>query len=245
MLNLIRNSNWATGALIFFMPVLLIFFLGSQMAYSQVNGRFEAYQNIPEVTHLAQLNTLPPKALVLLRGTISPATPRPNFVEARPDLIVYQERPADGRDARYQEEFPLIFPQIVLDLPDGQIAILPSLTRQQVIQHELHAVPSGDRLHTGFGLGDVVTVQGQWQPTSGGVPALQEVTGISGVDKQTLLTEWQAAFQWVRWARNGLGLLSLLGLGLLIIQWRRVKTNHPAEESDRWPNQTTENAPII
>lgn len=46
----IRQSNWLTGSIIFFMPILLIFFLGSQMAYSHVKGKFDAYQGIPEVT---------------------------------------------------------------------------------------------------------------------------------------------------------------------------------------------------
>ena len=78
MLKFIKQSNWFTGILIFFMPVTLIIFLGSQMAYSQVKSKFEAYQNIPEITTLAELENLPAGQLVMLRGRISEATPLHN-----------------------------------------------------------------------------------------------------------------------------------------------------------------------
>jgi hypothetical protein len=139
-------------------------------------------------------------------------------------LLVYQERPASDRETRYQEEFPLIFSELVLDLPDGQLAISPSLSRERVIQGELHSERVGDRTYTGFRSGDIVTVQGEWQPAAAGSPpVLQDVTGISSADRVTLLAEWQTAFQQVSWARNSLGLLTLLGLVLLVVEWWRNK----------------------
>jgi len=215
----------------------LIVFLGSQMAYSQVKSKFEAYQNIPEITTLAELENLPVGQLVMLRGRISEATPLHNGTLTS-DLIIYQERPTDGREVRYQEEFPLIFPEFVMELPDGTLPIIPSLTREHIIQNELHTVTDGDRQRTGFRIGDVVTVQGQWQS-----PALNEVTGITSVHKQALLAEWEIAFQQVRWARNGSGLLTLLSIALLVLQLRRAKAIK--KEAEEWQTPTTTTAPII
>lgn len=236
MLKFIKQSNWFTGILIFFMPVTLIIFLGSQMAYSQVKGKFEAYQNIPEITTLAELETMPADQLVMLRGRISEATPLHNGMLA-PDLIIYQERPANGREVRYQEEFPLIFPEFVLDLPDGTLTIIPSSTREHVIQNELHTVTDGDRQYTGFVIGDVVTVQGQWQSF-----ALNEVTGITSVHKQDLMSEWEVAFQKVGWVRDGSGLLTLLSIILLVLQLRRARASE--KETEEWQTPTTKTAPI-
>ena len=63
--------------------------------------------------------------------------------------MVFQERPAEGRETSYGEEFPLIFPSIVLELPDSPtnmaLTVIPSAERERIIQAELHNVPDGDR----------------------------------------------------------------------------------------------------
>lgn len=224
MSNLFSKNSWLAGALIFLMPVLLIFFLGSLMAYSQVKGEFEAYQDIPELARLAELAKLPAGQVVMLRGRITALSAKePPVNEATHDLIVFQERPAAGREVRYQEEFRLIFPEFGLELADGIVTIRPSLSREPVIQHESHAISDGDRSYTGFRAGDTVTVQGRWQP--GATPTLDEATGVTGAARAGLMQEWQAAFQKVAWVRNGLGLLSLLGLALLLVQLRRAKSD--------------------
>lgn len=235
MLKIISKSHWTTALVIFALPIILIFFLGSQMAYSQVKSRFEEQQAIPEITQLSDMKTLPEESVVMVRGKISEASPHKGPQEI--GLVVYQERPLDGREVRFREEFNLIFPQFILDLPDGSLPVLPSTTREHVIQNELHRVPVGDREYTGFRVGDTVTVQGQWQ--SG---ALTEVTGITSVNKQAFLAEWEAAFSKVRWVRNGLGLLSLLGVILLTIQIYRMKRGK-SEEADTWQNPKTTTAP--
>lgn len=236
MLKFIKQSNWFTGTLIFFMPVTLIVFLGSQMAYGQVKAKFETYQNIPEITTLSELEKISADQLVMLRGSISKATLLGNDVVA-PDLIIYQERPADSREIRYREEFLLFFPEFVMELADGTVSITPSTTREHVIQNELHTVTDGDRQRTGFRIGDMVTVQGQWQS-----PSLNEVTGITSVHKQDLMAEWEAAFQKVGWVRNSFGLLTLLSIILLVIQLRRDRANKT--ETGEWQTPTTKTAPI-
>ena len=243
MLNMIKQSGWFVGGMIFFMPILLIFFLASQMAYGQVQGKFEAYQTIPEITRLSDLEMQPEGQIVMLRGEISESTPvLPSH--APTDLIVFQERPADGREVRYREEFPLIFPEeVVLDLSDGSLPVLPSLTRERVIQAELHTVLIDDRQHTGFRIGDTVTVQGEWQPGEAGF-ALHDVTGISGKDKAGLMAAWQDAFQWVQWARNGFGFLTLLSISLLLFEvWRNKQRGKNSEGEESWPTQETKTAP--
>jgi hypothetical protein len=244
------RGNWLAGALIFFMPVLFIFFLGSQMAYSQVKGQFEAYQAIPEVTRLSELAMLPANQVVMLRGQMMAASCVPAKASAcdhGSDLLIFRERPAEGREVRYQEEFQQLFPEVGLELADGAVVIQPSLTRERIIQHEPHVVSAGDRQYTGFRSGDRVTVQGQWQP--GQPPVLVEVTGITSVDKTQLMLEWQAAFQKVGWARNGLGGLTLLGVVLLIAQWHRTKDKANSKdeeiEEETWQPQETKTAPII
>ena len=241
MSNLFSKNSWLTGALIFLMPVILVIFLGSQMAYSQVSGGFEAYQSIPEVTSLAQLEALPAAEIIILRGHISEASAPADGRQAAAKLLIFQERPTDGREVRYREEFPLIFPDFVMDLSDGSIAIEPSLTRDKVIQNELHTVAAGDRVHTGFQTGDLVSVQGQWQPNLSSTPALVDVTGITSVDKQTLIADWEADFQKVGWARNILGLVSLVSIILLVVQLRRTRTDR--EGSKKWKSQETTTAP--
>jgi hypothetical protein len=246
MIRLLRGTNWLSGSLIFFMPILLIFFLGSQMAYSQVKGRFEAYQNLPEVTRLADLETIPAGQVIMLRGRIAERTPRPAGLD-NVGLVIYQTRPTDGREVRYQEEFPLIFPEFVMRLPDGDVVISPSQTREHVIRAETHLIREGDRSYTGFRTGDTVTVQGQWQPGLGTGPTLDEVTGITGADKQSLLLDWAKAFRQVGWVRNGLGLLTLASIGVFIVQLRRTRRNQTSDDEDAsWQIQTTnETAPTV
>lgn len=238
MAKLVGRINWVTGLLIFSMPVMLVFFLGSQMAYSQVKSQFETYQNIPEVTRLADLQTVQAGQVVLLRGQIVGSAVGP----AGSDLLIFQQRPAEGREVRFGEEFPLVFPEFSLQVPDGVIQINPSLTRERIIQHELHTVNSGEDRYTGFRPGDTVTVQGEWQPET---LTLNDATGITGADKSSLMAEWQDAFQKVGWVRNGLGFLTLLGLILLVVRLRQAKTNLPSAESDACLTPKTETAPTV
>jgi hypothetical protein len=157
-------------------------------------------------------------------------------------LIVFKEKPAAGREVRFKEEFPQYFPQFRLELGDGLVLIQPSLIQEPVIQHERHIIPSGDREYSGFRAGDLVTVQGKWQP--GETPLLREVSGLSSLDKGSLMQEWQVAFRQVAWARNGLGLLSLLSLGLLWLRLRQAK-RYQSGETEAWTNPTTETIPTV
>jgi hypothetical protein len=236
MLKLVGKINWVTGLLVFSMPVMLVFFLGSQMAYSQVKSQFETYQNIPEVTRLADLASIPVGRVVMLRGQIVESlTDTPDS-----ELLIFQKRPAEGREVRFGEEFNLVFPEFRLQLPDGLIKISPSLTRERIIQHELHTVSSGEDRLTGFRPGDSVTVQGEWQPAT---TTLFEVTGITGADKAGLMAEWQETFQKVGWVRDGLGFLTLVGLILLVVRLRQARINPPLPESETCPIPKTETAP--
>jgi hypothetical protein len=229
-LTYLRAGGWLTGVLILLMPISLIFFLAGQMAYGQVKGKFEAYEQIPEISRLADLEVVPAGQVVLVRGEL-----------AGTGLIVFREGPAAGREVRFQEAFQQQFPEFSLILADGTLTVLPSLTREAVIQQPLHTVTEGDRERAGFRAGDQVTVQGQWQP--GQRPLLQEVTGITGLDKQALMAEWQTAFRWVTWTRNGLGLLTLVSVGLLLVQVRRARRAR-SMETDTWTTQTNETMPI-
>jgi hypothetical protein len=233
MLKFILKNGWLTAAFLLLTPVSLIFFIGIQSALGQVTGQFAAYQNIPQATQLVQLSHLPAGAVVLVRGQIEGS--------AGTDLLIYQEHPVPGQETAYQEPFAQIFPQFGLTLPDGSLPILPSQSRERVIQHELHTVPAGDKLQAGFKAGDTVMVMGQWQP--GPAASLIEVTGITSLDKDQYLAEWQTDFQKIEWLRNGLGLITLLGLIVLVMQWRRAKTNPPSAEGEVWPTQTQETAP--
>ncbi|MEM7345194.1 MAG: hypothetical protein AAF485_13190 [Chloroflexota bacterium] len=221
MLKFIRKSHWLVGGIIFFMPILLILYLGSQMAYSQGQARFDAYHAIPEITRLSEASDVSSGEAVLLRGIIAEA-PLNMSTTSPTSLLIYQERPAEGREIRYRETFPLIFPSFVIDLPDSQVTIIPSDTKEHIIQSETHSFIVGDRAYTGFQVGDTVTVQGELASISGDLHLI-EATGITGSDKATLLADWQKRFVWVRWARNGFGWLSLVGIILLIIEFRRTK----------------------
>lgn len=259
---LLRSGDWLTGLLILSMPIALVFFLGSQMAYGQVQRQFAAYAAQPEYTDLAALQTLPAGTTILLRGQIAdPATvtsllPDATTTEPAGPLLVYQERPLDGREVRYLEEFPLIFPALALTLADGPVVVQPSQENPPTISHELQRVTVADRAFTGFQMGDTITVQGQWQPATPDqpLPFLAEVTGIAGVAKATLQAEVQAALQKVRLARDGLGLLTLAGIVLLVIRLYRYRRNPPPQpepfttgEGDMraWQATTNETVPSI
>lgn len=233
MLKFISKNGWLTAVLLLLTPITLIFFIGIQAALGGVKSQFEAYQNIPQATHLAQLNRLPAGTAVLVRGRLVDSSAS--------DLLIYQERPAPGRETTYQEQFNQVFPQFDLALADGSLPVWPSQTRERVIQHELHRQPADDRVRTGFRAGDTVTVQGQWQP--GPVPSLVEVTGLTSLEKAQYLAEWQADFQKIEWLRNGLGLFTLFGLIVLALQWRRAKTNPPAAAEEAWTTPSNETAP--
>ncbi len=235
MLKLLGGNGWLTGLLIFSMPIMLVFFFGSQMAYSQVNSQFETYQNIPEVSSLAQLETIPAGQVIMVRGQIVAAPPN-----SATKLVIFQERPTGVREVRFGEEFNLVFPEVELALVGGQIKISPSLTRDRVIQHELHSITEGELTLTGFRPGDLVTVQGEWQPSS---TTLNEATGITGADKASLIAEWQDSFQKVGWVRNGLGLLTLAGLILLVVRVRQARGRPVADET--CPTPKTETATIV
>ena len=251
-----RKINWLTGALILTMPISLIFFLGSQMAYGQVQRRYETYAAVPQISSVAALQAQPVGETVLLRGAIASSATATNSAtdsasaSAGP-LLIYQERPRDGREVRYLEEFPLVLPPFTLHLSDGDVNIQPSAENAAAISHELHSTAIDDREFTGFQVGDVVTVQGKWQLADGQAsPQLVEVTGVSGTDEAALLAEVQAGMQKVRLARDGLGLLTLISIALLAMQLYRQRQSASTgradkqEETDEW-RQTTETAPIM
>jgi len=244
MFKIIAKSNLITGSAIFFMPIVLVFFLGSQMAYSQVKSKYETYQTIAEVNRLSDLAQLPAGQVVMLRGRIAPESCRFTSAVAcnsAEQLIIFQERPAEDREVRFREAFEKVFPDFIMELADGSVIIIPSQIHEPIFQHELQTISVGDREQSGFRIGDVVTVQGQWQPSP--APLLVEVTGITGAGKVGLMQEWRLAFRQVGWARNGLGLLTLLGFVLLWVQLRRAKANKAREET--WPPQKTTTTPII
>ncbi len=242
----IMMSQWhrTTGFWVMTTPLLLIVFLGTQMATRQVSRRFETYRAIPEITHLATLTRLPPTQLIMLRGRISPASCQVSACDTDPttdDLIIYREGPAEGRELRFRESFGQHFSSMVLDLPDGSVHISPSLTRTHILQAVRHTVTDGDRQRHGFRLGDEVTVQGQWQPTSTQPPILSEVTGVTGLAKTELLQDWQSALRKVRWASLVSGLLT--GFGALTVATRTVRQRASRSHGERltWHLQTATN----
>jgi hypothetical protein len=172
----------------------------------------------------------------MLRGQIASSL----MSTAGSELLIFQRRPAEDREVRFGEEFNLVFPEFSLQLPDGLVKIRPSLTRERIIQHELHTVSSGEDRLTGFRPGDIVTVQGEWQPAT---MTLFEVTGITGANKASLMAEWQEAFQKVGWVRDGLGFLTLVGLILLVVCLRQTKSFPTLPESEACPTPKTETAP--
>lgn len=250
-----KNNNWLTGLLILTMPISLIYFLGSQMANGQVQRRYETYSAIPEHASVAQLRAQSEGDTVLLRGQIVAL----DGTQSAGPLHIYQERPLDGREVRFREEFPQVVPEFALALIDGRVVVQPAGEGERTISHETHRVSVGDRELTGFQIGDTVTVQGKWQPTGEGreIRQVLTVTGISGVEKAVLLAEVQASLEQVRLVRNSLGLLTLVSVVLLVAQlYRRRQTRlqtqsdeciaeqHDVQEEKRaWHLPTTETEP--
>lgn len=256
---MLRN-NWITGFLILSMPISLIYFLGSQMAYGQVQRRYVDYTELPEYSTLAELQTAAANETVMVRGQLLAAE-----ADQSAPLLIYQERPLDGREVRFQEEFDLVLPKVTLALNDGEITIQPEAVEERTISHEVRTVAIGDRELTGFQAGDTVTIQGKWQPDAEGntAPALTEVTGISGAEKAILLASVESALQQVGRARNALGILTLVSILLLVMQLisrRRNRSSDPSNDSDgssadrqqdnfkddkEWHQTTTESVPTI
>ncbi|MEZ4713084.1 MAG: hypothetical protein R3A44_38195 [Caldilineaceae bacterium] len=224
-----RKVNWLTGALILTMPISLIFYLGVQMAYGQVQRRYESYAATPQIGSVTALLAQPVGETVLLRGEIAASA---SSAGATAPLLIFQERPRDGREVRYLEEFSLNLPEFALRLSDGVVTIQPSAENAAAISHELHSTPMDDRTFTGFQVGDVVTVQGKWQPApdAQSAPRLIDVTGVSGADEATLLAEVQAGMQKVRLARDGLGLLTLASIVLLVVQLYLQRKSRTADQ---------------
>lgn len=242
MKQLLRRGGWLTGLLIFSMPIALVFYLGVQMAYSEVQSEAESYAALAEYTKMAELQSLPAGATILLRGQIAelassqarlPAASTEAEAPVGP-LLIYQERPLDGREVRFLEEFPLVFPAITVQLADGNVVVESNADDARTISHELHEITIDDRKFTGFQAGDTIMVQGKWQPTTAGqrLPMIVEVTGVSGADKAALQAEVQAGLQKVRLAKDGLGLLTLAGFVLLIIRVYRQRKNPPSSQDE-------------
>lgn len=145
----------------------------------------------------------------MLRGSIASSSSASDQ-----SLLVYQERPLDGREVRFREEFPLVFPEFTLALVDGHVAVQPNMDSERSVSYELHRMTLHDREFTGFQTGDIVTVQGGWQPAnrSHSTPAVLVATSVSGAEKATLLAEVQAAMEKVQLARNGLGVLTAVSI---------------------------------
>ncbi|ETW94804.1 MAG: hypothetical protein ETSY1_33275 [Candidatus Entotheonella factor] len=214
------------------MPLVWIAFLGTQMALQQVERKSATYREMPEISRVAVLQDLPPNTSVMLRGRIAaPAV--------SDGLIVYQERPAEGREVRFREVFEAHFPAIELALSDGRVRVIPRPESDYIIRHAHHTVTIGDRQRSGFRPGDVVTVQGLWQPER--LPVLTEATGMTGIDKASLLAEWQRAIRNVTWVSRLTGVLSILGLGIIILRVWQWRTSHRMEENKTW--RTTKAVP--
>lgn len=217
-MNLLRRVGWFTGLLMFSMPVLLITFLGFMMARGQVKSEFDHYQAIQEYTSLSALSAAPAESVVMVRGRIAEG-PSPDWADG---LVIFQERPLAGRELRYDEEFPLVFPEFTLQLSDGALLIEPG--DAQVISHETARVADAvqKREYTGFRLGDEVTVQGNWQGIVAGTQAmLPNASGITSLDRAGVIADGQDAFHQLDIYAMVLGILSLLALVLLIMQlWR-------------------------
>ncbi|MEI2613149.1 MAG: hypothetical protein V9G20_31300 [Candidatus Promineifilaceae bacterium] len=220
LMNLMRRSGWFVSLLVFSMPITLIIFLGVVMAYFQVRSEFDVYQHIQEYTTLAELASVSETEVVMLHGRLiaGPETPWAD------GLVIFQERPLDGREVRFQEEFPLVFPEITLELSDGTLLVQPGV--EQVINHEPQRVvdEAADREYTGFRIGDMITVQGQWQPS---LATLTNVTGVSGLDRAGIIAEGSYAFKRLSTIRNVLGGITLLGVISLVGQLLRARGNEP------------------
>lgn len=218
--NLFRKFGWLTSLLIFFTPIFLIMFLGALMARGQVKGEFDRYQTIQEYTSLASLPSASEGEIVMVYGHIADG-PSPQWAKG---LVVFQERPLEGRETRFLEQFPMVFPSFTLAVSDGTLLVEPG--SQQVIAHELHRLEdqAQKREYTGFRVGDRVTLQGKWQaPAPGAEPVLQNVTGISSLDRAGIIAEGKYAFRRLDTICFVLGGLTVLSALLLAIQLLRSR----------------------
>jgi hypothetical protein len=237
-----RLRKGLSSVLMMAMPLLFMVFLGSQMALKQVGHKLASYRDMPEITAISVLKRLPPDTEVLLRGRLLSAVTDVPELEAK-NLIVYQEHPANGREVRFQEVFNPFFPALEIALSDGRVRMTPLPESANVIQHPHHSVTIGDRQRSGFRRGDLVTVQGRWQRDRVAMPVVTGVTGISGIDKASLLSEWQAAICNVKRVSFLAGLLSALGLVRLILRVRQWRVYHRAEEKQAWRHRITKDVP--
>ena len=232
----LNRSGWNT-ALLIALPLMVMVFLGSQMALKQVASKSSVYVDMPEITQIAALRRLPPGADVMLRGRIVAAD------DAGSDLVIYQERPADGRAVRFREVFDQRFPAMELALADGRARVRPRPESKYIMRHAPHLITVGDRQQSGFRAGDVVTVQGRLQLDQDGVPMVVDVAGVNGRNKAELLSEWQEATRQVTWVSRVAGLLSALGLLVVILRMRQWWVYDRAKEAKTWRRQTTKAAP--
>lgn len=237
-----RSRQGLDSVLMIAVPLIFIVFLGSQMALQQVVRKSATYMDMPEITQVAVLKSLPPNTDVMLRGRLVAVVTDAPDPEAN-DLIVYQERPADGREVRFREVFNQHFPTIEMALSDGRVRMIPRPESAYVIQHARHVVTMGDRQRSGFRLGDVVTVQGRWQPEQAALPVVTGVTGMTGIDKAALLSEWQLAIHDVKRVSLLAGLLSIWGIVMLILRVRQWRASRRAEETKTWAHRTTKDVP--
>jgi hypothetical protein len=225
-----RQSRKWNSLFMIGLPLIFMVFLGSQMALRQVSRKSAVYQEIPEITQAAALRRLPSGTKVMLRGrlvrdvclasTCGTDSPEPN-------LIVYQERPADGRAVRFQEVFDQHFPAMELAMSDGRVQIVPRPESAYIMQHAPHVVATGDRQRIGFRPGDMVTVQGRWQPNqAAALPMLTDVTGIMGIDRAALFAAWHSAVRQVTWVSYITGLLSVAGLLTLVLRVWKLQLSH-------------------
>ena len=139
----LNRSGWNT-ALLIALPLMVMVFLGSQMALKQVASKSSVYVDMPEITQIAALRRLPPGADVMLRGRIAAAD------DAGSDLVIYQERPANGRAVRFREVFDQRFPAMELALADGRARIRPRPESKYIMRHAPHLITVGDRQRSGF-----------------------------------------------------------------------------------------------
>ncbi len=222
--NFVRRFGTLTSLFIFTMPIFWIMFLGGMMARGQVKGEFTVYQTIQEYTSLSALNAVPQDQVVMLRGKIVDGS-SPDYANG---LTVFQERPLNGRELRFQEEFPLVFPTIKLALSDGTVTI--DAAEGRVIAHELQRVEdkARDREYTGFRAGDEVTVQGKWQARA----QLKEATGITSQSRAAIMAEGQYAFDRLETICTVLGILSIVPLVLFGVQLLRMRSRAQAKPLD-------------
>ena len=227
-----ERHGWDT-ALLIALPLIVLVFLGSQMALKQVASKSRSYLKMPEITEMEALRRLPLGADVMLRGRIAAADE-----VADSNLVIYQERPAKGRAVRFREVFSQRFPAMELALADGRARIRPRPESTYVIRHAPHLVTVGDRQRNGFRIGDVVTVQGRFQLDEDGLPIVADVAGVAGRNKADLLSEWQAATRHVAWVSRLAGFLSVVGLLILALRARQRRVYHRAEETQTWRRRT-------